>query len=246
MSFDFRKIVKDRIQRRIRPWRDLFDRMKLKEVFLAGGGLRRKYRDLDFFPTKSTISKREFASKFENLKEDGLLDTYHVISNTRNALTIEKDKGEVLQFCDYQHDTLTSLVESFDFSHIQLGAKLEFIEPPASIIVEISELYWTDEFRKAQLSESTEFISSDYPMSSLIRLMKYKERGLLPGNFYIFQAIKILYNIANRGFTDYEDFKDQLDAVDIGLLPEDFEDFESEEGQEILLGLFERLKNENH
>ena len=53
---------------------------------------------------------------------------------------------------------------------------------------------------------------------------------------YYTAVINILANIIQRGFKDYDDFKDQLDAVDLGLLEEDYKD-----AKEDFLKLFEML-----
>jgi len=35
--------------------------------------------------------------------------------------------------------------------------------------------------------------------------------------------LTILHDIVDRGFADYNDFKNQLDAVNLGLVPEDLD-----------------------
>ena len=49
--------------------------------------------------------------------------------------------------------------------------------------------------------------------------------------------MNILGDIVERGFHDYQDFKDQLDAVDLGLLTEDFKQVDNAD----LMKLFELL-----
>lgn len=44
-------------------------------------------------------------------------------------------------------------------------------------------------------------------------------------------------DIIKRGVSDYQDFKDQLDAVDLGVAPEDFQGLES-----VIKELYVRLK----
>ena len=93
----------------------------------------------------------------------------------------------------------------------------------------------------AMVTEKSYFTSSDYPLSSLIRLQKYVERGKFAGKSWIWDAIKILTAIIRRGFEDYEDFKDQLDAVDLGLLPEDFQ---GADNGGVLADFFELLRRD--
>jgi hypothetical protein len=54
-----------------------------------------------------------------------------------------------------------------------------------------------------------------------MRLTKYAKRDHFPGRAYIPSIINILMDIIRRGFTSYDDFKDQLDAVDLGLVEKD-------------------------
>ena len=66
------------------------------------------------------------------------------------------------------------------------------------------------------------------------------DKGYFLGKSYIPAVINILTNIIKRGFNDYDDFKDQLDAVDLGLLEEDYK-----EAKEDFRELFEILNKEN-
>ena len=58
--------------------------------------------------------------------------------------------------------------------------------------------------------------------------------------YYLMETLKVLRDIVSRGFTDYEDFKDQLDAVDLGLLPEDIKQLDND----VLMDLFELLRKD--
>jgi hypothetical protein len=51
--------------------------------------------------------------------------------------------------------------------------------------------------------------------------------------------LRILYDIVDVGFKDYEDFKDQIDAVDLGLI-----DSPTAELQESLSELFQNLRKD--
>lgn len=65
--------------------------------------------------------------------------------------------------------------------------------------------------------QKTFFVGSEYPLSSLIRLVKYAKRGLYPKRRdYTADILRILTAIIERGYSGYEDFKDQLDAIDLG------------------------------
>jgi hypothetical protein len=49
-------------------------------------------------------------------------------------------------------------------------------------------------------------------------MFKYAKRGDFAGNSHIFSVLKVLGDIVHRGFDDFDDFKNQLDAVDLGLV----------------------------
>ncbi len=69
---------------------------------------------------------------------------------------------------------------------------------------------------QAMLLQKTFFVGSEYPLSSLIRLVKYAKRGLYPARRdYLADMLRILTAVVERGYSDYEDFKDQLDAIDL-------------------------------
>lgn len=63
-------------------------------------------------------------------------------------------------------------------------------------------------------------LNDSYPMSSLIRAFKYKERGNFGDGSYIACVFAILNQFLRRGFDSYDDFKDQLAAVDLAMLNE--------------------------
>lgn len=144
-----------------------------------------------------------------------------------NAVTI--DNNPPLQFCRYKKPDLTSLINSFDFSHVQAGAHI--------CNKEVKSVAWTDSYLYAGASRASDFEGSEYPLSSAIRLLKYHKRGEISQRGAMVAMIKIIEAIVARGFKDYNDFKDQLDAVDLGLVPNDIEKI----GHDGLKELFERL-----
>lgn len=149
----------------------------------------------------------------------------YVIIETRNALTVNIG-GKVIQFCDYWKSDLISLIESFDFAHIQIGVAVNIewgsdgYEHSAIEYVE-----YTDNWQRAHMLETTWYTGSDYPLSSLLRTVKYFQRGCYANKFeYNKDIINILNNIISRGYKDYKDYKDQLAAIDLLLLePEERE-----------------------
>ena len=49
-------------------------------------------------------------------------------------------------------------------------------------------------------------------------MIKYANRGMFSGRSYIIDILKIMTGILERGYKNYDDFKDQLDAIDLALL----------------------------
>lgn len=142
------------------------------------------------------------------------------ISLTRNALTMRTKNGTIVQFCAYAKYDAPSLIESFDFAHCQAGIDVTLrADKPFCLF------HCTSGFMQAMLLQKTFFVGSEYPLSSLIRLVKYAKRGLYPARSdYLADMLRILTAIIERGYSDYEDFKDQLDAIDLNYEGEEVAD----------------------
>ena len=142
-----------------------------------------------------------------------------VICETNNAITV-KVHGKVIQFCTYYKATLQELVDSFDFSHCQVGVEFSPRETEDGGIAtpEIKDIAWFDAWVEYRITRQSTYTGSEYPLSSLIRLNKYVKRDIIKGKSYTIEVLKILNDIIKRGYTDYRDFKNQLDAVDLLLL----------------------------
>lgn len=212
--------IRYRIEKRV-PWSALRKNLPTaNEVYIAGNCLNRSNpNDIDLFSTR----KDDFDSYgFEK-----------VLSKTPNAITVRED-GTIIQLCKYHWNSLKELVDSFDFAHIQIGAKIGIKRGT------IEEIYYSDNWLLAHETETTWFTGSAYPLSSLIRANKYTQRGDFAGKSYIPSILDIITAIVTRGFEDYQDFKNQLDAVDLGLLPEDF----NNANRDNLMKLFEALRRD--
>ena len=146
----------------------------------------------------------------------------HVVVETRNALTVNID-DKIIQFCNYWKPDLVSLIESFDFAHIQIGVAVSIEWKPGDKggynYSYIKYVEYTDNWQRAHMLETTWYTGSDYPLSSLLRTVKYFQRGAYANKFeYKKDIINILNNIISRGYNDYEDYKNQLAAIDLLLL----------------------------
>lgn len=166
-------------------------------VYIAGNCLNPETpKDYDIFPVRS-----------EGFKESDI-KAGQVVAKTANAITLNY-KGKTIQLCSYYHDSLRKLVESFDFSHIQIGVKYQL----STGLIE--ELYFSDLYIESRLLGASYFTGTEFPLASLFRLNKYLNRGT---KIAATETIAILTNIIERGFTDYDDFKKQIDTVDLALL----------------------------
>lgn len=176
--------------------------------------------DFDIYPWKSSFDFYDIKSRIKSVNG-------YVICETRNALTVNIS-GQVIQFCNYRKDDLISLIESFDFAHIQIGVAvkiewrptdIEFHFPGGYGSSNIDYVEYTDNWIRAQLLNTTWYTGSDYPLSSLLRVMKYFKYGCYASKHeYKKDVLNILNDIVSRGYEDYQDYKDQLAAVDLLLL----------------------------
>ena len=176
--------------------------------FVAGNSLNEDTpNDFDVYPTH--------AGQFDDIRTK--IGEDNVVYVTKNATTCNID-GKIVQFCNYfKSPWLIDLLKSFDFAHVQVGAQCTKDLGDGSIFVP----NFTPDWLVAKSTGTTFYTHSDYPMSSLVRIGKYIKRGNFNGKSYMRDIMMILTDILNRGIKDYEDFKSQLDAIDLLLLGED-------------------------
>lgn len=182
--------------------------------------------DFDIYPNGGRIFD------FDRIKSRVESVGGYIVIETRNALTVNI-KGKVIQFCNYWKPNLVSLINSFDFAHIQIGVAVDINWRPGDFEDDkggyekstITEVEFTDDWQKAHMLETTWYTGSEYPLSSLLRTTKYFQRGAYACKHeYKKDILNILNDIISRGYSDYQDYKDQLAAVDLLLLePEEKE-----------------------
>lgn len=187
--------------------------------FVAGNSCNASApHDFDVYPWGDDFDFREIKSRIKYVRG-------YVVIETRNALTVNID-GNIIKFCNYNKHDLISLVESFDFAHIQVGVAISIKWRPGGFeddlggyeCSKIKYVEYTDYWQRAHMLETTWYTGSDYPLSSLLRTVKYFQRGAYANKFeYKKDIINILNNIISRGYKDYEDYKDQLAAIDMLL-----------------------------
>lgn len=191
---------------------DVYDLVGDEQFILAGGALcGDAVNDFDIYPVRGhAFSIDSICAK----ASETAIDRWETISYTKNALTIRlKKSGQIVQFCRYMKNSLNELVDSFDFSHIQAGVRF----PGRGAWPNPDGVYFTDAFVVASVSRSTEYVGSEYPLSSIIRCAKYHKRGRLTRVEVGKSVLNAMKDMLCRGFEDYDDFKDQLDAIDLGM-----------------------------
>lgn len=177
--------------------------------------------DFDIYPRGQEFDFFDIKSRIESVGG-------HVVIETRNALTVNIS-GKVIQFCNYNKPDLVKLIESFDFAHIQIGVAVDIEWRPGGEngpddrggyeFSRVARVEYTEDWVQAHLLETTWYTGSEYPLSSLLRTTKYFQRGAYAKKHeYKKDILNILNDIISRGYKDYQDYKDQLAAVDLLLL----------------------------
>ena len=175
--------------------------------------------DFDIYPWGNNFNFKAIQSRIESVGG-------YIVAETRNALTVNIG-GKIVQFCNYNKHDLISLIESFDFAHIQIGVAVNIEWRPGDFEDDlggyesstIKYVEYTDNWQRAHMLETTWYTGSDYPLSSLLRTVKYFKCGCYANKYeYKKDIINILNDIIRRGYSDYADYKDQLAAIDLLLL----------------------------
>ena len=215
---DFKNIIKDQIVLKATDIAYLIKEFiyasGFEEFYIAGGCFKKKINDFDLYPSKPI-------DYYEELIKSRLSN--YIVFESPNAYTFNFN-NKIIQFCKYAKTDLESLINSFDFSHTQIGAYIQVDNLDREINsfhVEIKDVYCTEEYIKTLMNGKGEYTGSDYPLSSLFRVFKYKDEFFEKN--YKKTVIKILCDIVGRGFESYDDFKDQLDAIDLAYFEESTE-----------------------
>jgi hypothetical protein len=177
----------------------------LPPSFYIGGGC---FKSLDL---QKDCDIDLFASNWPNYN-DG--DSSAFVS--RNAQTISV-YGRSVQFCNYWKPSLQEMVNSFDFGHTQCGVEVTPVRTETgSIELKTSLPYFTEAWNQWVKTRRTSYTGTEYPLASLIRAGKLFKNEILSSKEYRSMLLEILVDVAERGFKDGEDFRNQLDAIDLG------------------------------
>lgn len=188
-------------------------KLKVPSIIIAGNSLNAAVpHDIDVYMGTHADCTPFTVSYINDLLEDASY-AYEPICSSRNAYTVKID-GVVYQFCFYKKNSLEDLVQSFDYAHVQVGAELFFTGNNRP------KVFYTKEYAKWLVSGESSYLSSGYPLSSMIRAYKYRDYGILTKFGMKESIVKALADMIQRGFENYDDFRDQLDAIDLQLVSE--------------------------
>ena len=184
-----------------------------KPFYLAGGALMKEEpNDYDLYPAEDPFDRDEIKRAIVNTPRA------KVIFETGNALTVRID-DQTVQFCSFSKPSLEELCNAFDFAHCQAGVLFVLHAGddgnPASYRADYA--YASANWVRAKLQESTFYTGSEYPLGALLRIFKYAGRGLFTGKSYYDSVFLCLHDLMNRGFRDRDDFKSQLESIDLGI-----------------------------
>lgn len=177
----------------------LFEALSLEEFYIAGASCRpyEKINDFDLFPVYSV----------EEFKEYSPFSSDNRINKTEYAATYMIN-GHRVQLCFNYHESLKELVDSFDFTHISLGAHVIYDQKLRKYVV--NRVYLSKGYIESCITGHSDYKKNavDYhPVDSLIRVFKYYDR--LPG---LINPSIIVPQILNEIMTRYnEKMKEEIE-----------------------------------
>jgi hypothetical protein len=234
-------IVEDKAELIADALKPIIDYLPDKFV-VAGGAFRvgKPINDYDIYPAPADNDLGPYLpTEDELIQIDYKRDAFNalmILCSSANSTTFRHHAiDKTIQFCNYRKSSLQALVNSFDFNDIQAGC-IMFCDRGQGII-EPQAFATSEAYERFAIHGQVEYTGTEYPFSSLIRLGKYN----LPRRKNMVITVQILADMCKRGFHDYEDFKDQLDAIDLQMLPEHLAGVPDDN----LIEIFARFKNNN-
>lgn len=220
---------------------DVYDMLKETECVLAGGAItslftNREINDFDIYFTSKESLSQVFAQAF-GVSEDEFLSPYDLIvkfATKRSMLCVDKYGQQKLQFIHYKiHKNIQSIFQSFDFEHV-MGA-FDF---------DTEEFVLHENFMKTNAQRLMQFNpSTDFPITSMMRVQKYKERGYTISKA---QMLRIAFTIANKEYASWEDVKSEISGL-YGIAPEDmFDETKTFSLEEVVLQLDKLVLNDKY
>lgn len=197
---------------------DVYDMLKDTKCILAGGAITSIFsgaevNDYDIYFTDKEGLSRLIAQVFGVSEEDHIqsFDLIVKFATNRSMLCIDKYSKNKLQFIHYKvfkdaHD----IFNSFDFEHV-MGA-FDFAT---------EEFVFHENFFKSLAQRNIVFNpNTDFPIVSLMRTNKYKERGYKISKA---QMLRVAFTIASRNYDSWEKVKSECAGM-YGIAPDDLFD----------------------
>lgn len=197
---------------------DVYDLLKDMKVVLAGGAITSIFsgaeiNDFDLYFTDKEGLSRLVAEVFGVSDEEHIspFDLIVKFATNRSMLCIDKYSKNKLQFIHYKvfkdaHD----IFNSFDFEHV-MGA-FDFAT---------EEFIFHDNFFKSLAQRNIVFNpNTDFPIVSLTRVQKYKERSYKISKA---QMLRVAFTIAGRNYDSWEKVKSECAGM-YGVAPDDLFD----------------------
>ena len=220
---------------------DVYDMLKETKCVLAGGAItslfcNREINDFDIYLTSKESLSQIFAQIY-GVSEDEYISEFDLIAKfatKRSMLCVDKYHKQKIQIIHYKiHDSVESIFKSFDFDHV-CGA-FDFAT---------EEFVLHENFLKSNSQRLMQFNpATDFPITSMMRVQKYKERGYTISKA---QMLRIAFTIANKEYASWEDVKSEISGL-YGIAPEDMFDETKTFGlEEVVLQLDKVILNDKY
>lgn len=197
---------------------DVYSLLKDMKCILAGGAITSIFSgaevmDYDLYFTDKEGLSRLIAQVFGVSEEDHIspFDLIAKFATNRSMLCIDKYSKNKLQFIHYKiFKDAYDIFNSFDFEHV-MGA-FDFAT---------EEFVFHDNFFKSLAQRNIVFNpNTDFPIVSLMRVQKYKERSYKISKA---QMLRVAFTIASRNYDSWEKVKSECAGM-YGIAPDDLFD----------------------
>lgn len=197
---------------------DVYDLLKDTKCILAGGAITSIFSgaevmDWDLYITDKEGLSRLVTQVFGVSEEDHIapFDLIAKFATNRSMLCIDKYSKNKLQFIHYKiFKDAEDIFNSFDFEHV-MGA-FDFAT---------EEFVFHDNFFKSLAQRNIVFNpSTDFPIVSMLRTSKYRERGFKISKA---QMLRVAFTITGRDYDSWEKVKSECAGM-YGIAPDDLFD----------------------
>lgn len=197
---------------------DVYALLKDMKCILAGGAITSIFsgaevNDYDLYFTDKEGLSRLITQVFGVSEEDYIsqFDLIAKFATDRSMLCIDKYNKNKLQFIHYKiFNDAHDIFNSFDFEHV-MGA-FDFAT---------EEFVFHENFFKSLAQRNIVFNpNTDFPIVSMMRTNKYKERGFKISKA---QMLRVAFTIASRNYDSWEEVKSECAGM-YGIAPDDLFD----------------------